>query len=170
MRIDSSGLVKLYSPHDSQYGDQVRPSLEDQTAIMALTSKMLTCEYPTTADWGDRGRPLVTVTRGTPGLSGVVCGVLACCRMAAGCGYTVRVGKLASKRAGGQWARWSTARDERPGPLAPGLLRLWRRRDGIPRAQVTYHRLRCARGIHPGAEVCRTHFCLMRAWKPVDLA
>jgi len=72
-----------------------------------------------------------------------------------------RVGELASKRAGGQWARWSTARDERPGPLAPGLLRLWRRRDGIPTPPGDSPLFGRAGGVHPGAEVCRRLFCLM---------
>jgi hypothetical protein len=29
-------------------------SLEDRAAIMVLTSRMLTCEYPVIDDWSDR--------------------------------------------------------------------------------------------------------------------
>ena len=44
--------------------------------------------------------------------------------------------------------------------LAPGPLRLWRRRDGIPAPPGDHHCPRRAGGIYPGAEVCRRRFFL----------
>jgi hypothetical protein len=49
---------------------------------------------------------------------------------------------------------------ERPGTPTPGLLRLQRRRDGIPAALVTHHS-RAPFWGHPGAEARRRHLCLV---------
>jgi hypothetical protein len=55
MRTPRNSTVSAARTHGVGDGNRTgMTSLEDRGWIMALTSKMLTCEYPAIDDWSDR--------------------------------------------------------------------------------------------------------------------